>query len=92
MTTTPELKGTVSASLEGAAQHVAQIRGVTLGASHPALAGNGLTTKTPTFCEYVSVARPVLLTLQHYLPTWYAWVVDILVSVMDRVCPPPPTV
>jgi hypothetical protein len=61
---------------------------ITLPPDHPALAGNGLTSPTVTsLCQYWPIARPVILSLTHFLPAWTHWIVNILISVGDGACP-----
>lgn len=77
----------INESLEGAAAHAAAQPAVTLPPDHPLLVGNGLTIPTTTMCAYWPVAKPVIMSLQHFLPSWTAWVVNILVAVGDKTCP-----
>jgi hypothetical protein len=82
----PNLKPVIESSLAGAVEH-AKAQRVTLPASHPLLETNGLSISSVIFCQYWPMAKPVLLSLQQFLPTWTAWIVNILLSVGDKACP-----
>ncbi len=77
----------VASSLAGAVTHT-QGLSVTLDSGHPMLLANGLVSgSSVTLCQYWPLAKPVIITLQKFLPTWTAWIIQILISVGDKACP-----
>ena len=76
----------IEESLAGAVKYASAAR-VTLPPDHPVLMGNGLTSGVSLrFCQYWPIARTVILELQHFLPTWTAWIINILLAVGDETC------
>ncbi len=81
------LKSTIDESLAGAVAFT-QGKKVQLEPTHPLLIANGITGgASVTLCQYWPLAKPVILTLQKFLPSWTAWIIQILVSVGDKACP-----